>query len=147
MSCVFLFVDDKVTVDFFKDEIRTFIKAKYRLKFFQDLVMNHVSDQVKPRFKIQYKLTEEQYSYDILFDISLFPTLIKLTYFLGWIQHFVTVIGKWVFESNIPFALHINCGYLDYCFTYDDLKKVNNGYKGVLKYFFFIEKNMCLFQK
>ena len=40
-----------------------------------------------------------------MLDISSFSTLIKLTDFLVGIQHCVTVLDKWIFDINIPFAL------------------------------------------
>ena len=70
-----------------------------------------------------YKLFEEQDRYGPLHDISPFPTLIQLIYFLGGIQHCVTVAGKWIFERNIYFLFPLKHDNLDYyCNSYDETK-------------------------
>ena len=43
-----------------------------------------------------------------LLDISPYPTLIQLKYFPGGIHHYVTVVGKCIFDSNFTFALPLN---------------------------------------
>ena len=48
-----------------------------------------------------YKEFEEKYGYDPFIKISTFPTLIKLTEFIDGIQHCVTDVGEWTFDSNI----------------------------------------------
>ena len=50
-----------------------------------------------------------------LVDISQYPTLIQLKYFLGRIHHCVTVVGKFIFDSNFCFALLLTKDNLDYC--------------------------------
>ena len=55
-----------------------------------------------------------------MLDISMFPILIQLKYFLGGIQHFVTVVGMWIFDSNITFPIPLTCDKMDYCCTNDD---------------------------
>ena len=40
-----------------------------------------------------------------MLDIFPFPALIQLEDFLGGIQHCVTVVGNWIFDSNFPFAI------------------------------------------
>ena len=70
------------------------LKANERLKLSQDVASNHVREKVKPQCKLSYKVFEEKYGYDTLLGISPFPTLIKLTEFLGGIKHCVIVVGK-----------------------------------------------------
>ena len=41
--------------------------------------------------------------------ISPFTTLIQLTYFPGDIQKRVTVVGRWIFDSNIPLVIPPVC--------------------------------------
>ena len=77
--------------------------------------MNNIRDKGKTRCKLSYKLFKEQDIYYSLLDISPLTKLIQLTYFLGGIQHCVTVFGKWIFDSNIPFSLPINCDDMEYC--------------------------------
>ena len=69
--------------------------------------------------------------------------------FLGGIQNFVTVFGKWIFNINISFALSLTCKNLDCCRANDDESKVRNGYTVVLKYMelFITDKNKSFDQK
>ena len=55
--------------------------------------------------KISYKVFKDKYGYYPLLDISEFPTLIYLTDFIGGTQNCVIVVGKWIFDKNISFAL------------------------------------------
>ena len=65
--------------------------------------------------------------------MSPFTTIINLAYFIGGIQNYVTVFGGWIFDSNVPLALPLTCDNLEYYWTYDDVTKISNGYKGLLK--------------
>ena len=98
--------------------------------------MNHLRKKVKPQYKLLYKVFKEQYVYDLLLDISLFLTLIHLKEFLGGIQHCVTVVGKYIFDSNIPSVLPLTCDQRNYCCNSGNETKVMNFYKGVLNTFF-----------
>ena len=84
--------------------------------------MNHLIEKGKSRCKISYKLSKEEYRYDPFLGISPFPTLIQLKDFLGGIKRCVTVVGKWIFDSDIIFSHPITRDNLEYCFTNDDLK-------------------------
>ena len=92
----------------------------------------------KPWCKISYTLFKEQYGYDPLLYIYPFPTLNQLKVFIGGIQHFVTVVGEWGFDSNFTFTLPLTCDNLDYCYTHDKETKIINGYKGILKFIRFV---------
>ena len=52
--------------------------------------------------------------------ISPFTTLIKLTYFPGDIQKRVTVVGRWIFDSNIPLVIPPVCVDKGYWCNNDD---------------------------
>ena len=111
--------------------------------------MTILRKKVKLRWKLSFKVFAETYVYGPFLDISPFPILIKLIDFIGWIQNCVTVVGKWIFDSNITFNLPLTRGNMDYCCTNDDETKVMNSYKGVSKAlgFFPKEKNMCFIKK
>ena len=66
----FYFIGDKIAADCFKDEITPSLKSNDRLKFSQDVLLNHVIDKVKPRYKTSYKLLKAEDGYDTLLDIS-----------------------------------------------------------------------------
>ena len=95
--------------------------------------MNDVIEKVKTWCKLSYIVFEEQRGYYPLMYIYTFTALIKFEDFLDGIQHCVIVVGKWIFDSNINFALPLICDDLDYCCTNDDEEKEMNGYKVVLK--------------
>ena len=63
----------------------------------------------KPQIKLKYKIFNQTYVYDPLIDISPFPIPNKLTYFLGGIQHCVTVVGKCIFDRNVLFLVPLTC--------------------------------------
>ena len=50
-----------------------------------------------------------------------------MTDYIDVIQKFVTVVGKWVFDRNIPFALPPTRYELYYCCSNDDEIKGMNG--------------------
>ena len=71
----------------------------------------------KPWYKISYRLFREQERYDPLLEMYPNPKLFQLKDFLGGIQHYVTAVGKRIFDSNIYFALTLTCENMDYCWT------------------------------
>ena len=72
---------------------------------------------------------------------SLFTTLSRLAELLDGIQHYVAVLGKWNFDSNITFALPLTRNDLEYCCT-SDVKNIFNGYNVVLKYIRFSNRKL-----
>ena len=123
MSSESYFIYDIISADYFKEEITPSLKANYRLILSQDGALNHVRDKGIPRCKISYKLLKEEYGYDPLLEIYTYPTLIPLKDYFDRIQHCVTVVSKWVFESNFPFALPLKKDNLDYCLINYNKKK------------------------
>ena len=141
LSCAFLFFGDNVLSDLFKDYIITSLNTKDSLKYSYDVTFNHVRYKVKARCKLSYKIFEEKDGYYPFLEISPFSKLIPLTDFIGGIQNCVTVVGKWVFDRNIPFAIPLACDNMDkYCTNYYE-RRVNNGYKGVLKAIGFLPRD------
>ena len=47
-------------------------------------------------------------SYDILSEISIYVTLVQLMDYLGNLNHAISVVGYWIFESNYKIALVLN---------------------------------------
>ena len=87
-----------------------------RIKFAQDVVLNQVRDKGKRWCKLSYKSLKEEYGYDTLLDISTYLTLIQLKYSLGGNHHFVTVVGKWIFDINFTFSIPLTKENLEYFF-------------------------------
>ena len=48
---------------------------------------------------------EENDDYDILNNISEYVTLVQLMYSLGNMNHAISVVGYWIFDSNYKKAL------------------------------------------
>ena len=72
----------------------------------------------------KYHLKYLRNNMDMIHCLNISATnIIQLTDLLGGIQHCVTVIGKWIFDSNIPFALPLTCDNLEHCLTNDNEKK------------------------
>ena len=128
--------------DFFKYAFIHWFKAYDILKFAQDVAINYVIDKVKPKCKLSYNVFEEQYGYDPFLEISLFPVLIQFIDYLSGVQHCVTGVGKWFFDSSINFVLPLTFDDLDYCCSNKNETKVLNGNKGLFKYIFLTEKYM-----
>ena len=84
-----------------------------------------------------------------MLDISPYPTLIQLEYFLGGIHHCVTVVGECIFESNIPFALPLKKYNVGYCCVDDHKTKGINDQNIFLKAIRFFTKgnNKSVIQK
>ena len=54
LYCAFLFVGDNIAAGCVKDKIIPFLKSKGRLKFDQNVVVNHLIEKGKPQFKLSY---------------------------------------------------------------------------------------------
>ena len=80
-----------------------------------------------------HKKIKEEYGYDPLLEIYPYPKFIWLKCFLGGIHHCVTVVDKWIFDSNFPFELPLAEGKFEYCCLNDNKTRLINGYKVVLK--------------
>ena len=83
LSSILLFIGDIIDADNFKNQITPSLKANYRLKFAQDMALNHVIDNRKPWWKLSYKVLKEENGYDSVLGISTYTTLIQLKDFLG----------------------------------------------------------------
>ena len=77
--------------------------------------MNLVRDKLKTLCKLLYKVSKEEYGYDILLGICPYKTLIQLKYFLVGIHNCVSVVGKWILDSNFTSSLPFAKDHLDYC--------------------------------
>ena len=123
LSSAFYFVGDKIVASRFLNESKSSIRENYRLKFSQDAALNHVREKGKPRCKISYELLKYEDGCDPLLDISSYTRLIQLKDYLGGIHHCATVVVKWVFDSNFPFALPLTKDNFDYRCNNDNEKK------------------------
>ena len=86
------------------------------------MALNSVIEKVKQLRKISYKLLKEEDGYNLLIDIYSYPTLVQLKYFLGRTHHCVSVVDKWVFDSDFTFTPYLTQENLDYCCSNDNEK-------------------------
>ena len=84
-----------------------------RIDFANAILKNE--KQIKGEPKVYYSLmkNEKKGSYDILTDISENVTLIKLIGYLGNVNHAISVVGYWIFESNYKISPVLNRESLD----------------------------------
>ena len=123
LSSEFYFIGDKIAADCFKDETTPSLQSKDRLKFNQDVALNHIREKLKLQSKLSFRLLKEEDVYDPLLYISTYPTLIHLKFYHDGIQHYVTVVGKLIFDSNFPFELPLKKDNLDYYCVNDNETK------------------------
>ena len=73
--------------------------------------MKHI--KVEP--KVHYSLVnyKKKGSYDIIKYISEHVTLVQLMYYVGNVNHAISVVGYWIFESNYNRELLLNRESLD----------------------------------
>ena len=86
------------------------------------MVLNHVIEKGKTRCKLSYKVFKEEHVYNPIIDISTLTALIQLKDFPGGIHHCITVVGEWVFDSNVSFALPLTQYKLEYYCIHDNEK-------------------------
>ena len=113
LSSEFYFIGDTIYSDSSKKEIAPLLKVNATLKFSQDAALNNVREKGKPQCKISYRVLKVEYVYDPLLDISPYSTLIQLKDNIDGIHHCVTVVSKWIFDSNFLFALSFTRENLD----------------------------------
>ena len=71
--------------------------------------------KIKGEQNLQYNLTirKKNDDFDILNDISEDVTLVQLTESLGNLNHAISIVGYWIFDSNYKKALCLTHEFLD----------------------------------
>ena len=91
------------------------------MQFCRDTLMGQQRE--KNEINIHYHIQEwNQFTttYDILQNHSNCPTVCLLLDTAHRTDHFITVCGKWIFDSNLEFALPLTSSWLNYiCFGND----------------------------
>ena len=84
-----------------------------RIHFANDIMLNNKRNKGEAR--VHYKLIKykKKGDYKILEDISANVTLVQLMYSLGNVNHAISVVGNWIFDSNYERALVLNKASLD----------------------------------
>ena len=83
------------------------------IHFANDIILNKKRNKGEAR--VQYKLIKykKMGDYKILEDISANVTLVQLMDSLGNVNHSISVVGSWIFESNYERARVLNRASLD----------------------------------
>ena len=71
--------------------------------------------KIKGEPKVHYSLVKykKKGSYDFMKDISEHVTLVQLIYSLVNVNHYINVVGYWIFDSNYKKSLVLNKESLD----------------------------------
>ena len=78
------------------------------IDFANEIMLNHKRNKGEAR--VHYKLMKynKMGDYKILEDISADVTLVQLMDSLGNVNHAISVVGSWIFDSNYERALVLN---------------------------------------
>ena len=84
-----------------------------RIDFANEIMLNRKRNKGEAR--VHYKLIKykNKGDYKILEDISANFTLVRLMDSLGNVNHAISVVGSWIFDSNYERALILNRASLD----------------------------------
>ena len=84
------------------------IKVGNRIDFANAILKNEKIIKGKPRVYYILSKYEKKVSYDILTDISEHVYLFQLMDYLGNVNHAISAVGYWIFDSNYEKALVLN---------------------------------------
>ena len=84
-----------------------------RIHFANEIMLNNKRD--KGEVKVHYQLIKYKMmgDYKILEDISANVTLVKLMDSLGNVNHTISVVGNWIFDSSYERSLVLNMASFD----------------------------------
>ena len=84
-----------------------------RIDFANEIMLNRKRNKCEAR--VHYKLMKYKKigEYDILKNIRANVTLVQLMDSLGNVNHVISVVGSWIFDSNYERALVLNKASLD----------------------------------
>ena len=79
-----------------------------RIDFTNTILKDKKKLQCEPKVCYSLRKYKNKGSYDILTDISEHVTLVQLMDYLGNVNHYISVVGYWIFESNYKRELELN---------------------------------------
>ena len=127
-SCIILslasalyYMGDKLASEYIinsKQQSLSFIHNKGRMQFCRDTLMGEQRE--KNELKIHYHI-QEWNTYTTTQDIwnnhYNNPTVFLLLDMAHWTDHCITVCSKWIFDSNLEFALPLTSAWLNYIYS------------------------------
>ena len=84
-----------------------------RIHFASEIMQNRKRNKGEPRVHYSLEKYRQKGEYDIFNNIPANFTLVQLMDSLGNINHAISVVGSWIFESNDEKALVLNRASLD----------------------------------
>ena len=78
------------------------------IDFANSILKNEKKLKVEPRVYYILRKYKKKVSCDILTDISEHVTLVQLMDYLGNVNHAISVVGYWLYDSNYERALVLN---------------------------------------
>ena len=84
-----------------------------RIHFANEIMLNNKRNNGEARVHYQLIKYKKMGDYKILEDISANVTLFQLMDSIGNMNHAISVVGNWIFDSNYEIALVLNRASLD----------------------------------
>ena len=88
-------------------------EVRNRINFATDIMQNKKRNKGETMVHYSLEKYKKKGEYDILKDISANVTLVQLMDSLGNVNHAISVVGSWIFDSNYERALVLNKESLD----------------------------------
>ena len=89
------------------------IEVGNRIDFANDILKNKKRNKVEPKLHYNLMKYKKMREYKILEYISANFTLVQLMDSLGNLNHAISVVGNWIFDSNYEKALVLNMASLE----------------------------------
>ena len=83
------------------------------IDFANEIMLNRKRNKGEARVHYSLERIKKKGEYDILKNISANVTLVQLMDSLGNVNHAISVVGSWIFDSNYERALVLNKESLD----------------------------------
>ena len=113
-SSAFNYFGDPMAHDILTRNIISSMSVSNRLDALTSLLYNKQCRYIGKKFK--------RGTFNVLEDICCYPTVLVLQGSDGAINHSVTVVGCWLFDSNTKYAQRISIPMLDWCCSTDFVK-------------------------
>ena len=88
-------------------------EVRNRIHFASDIMQNNKINKGETRVHYKLEKYRKKGEYDILKNVSANVTSVQLMDSLGNVNHVISVVGSWIFDSNYERALVLNKESLD----------------------------------
>jgi len=130
LASAFRYFNDEKAHKILKEYINRSANEADRLQQIKSMLVNRtlrykvVQYGKEPRtsFNGKFRHRKCRRALDIFENISCFPTVVILRGSDGSVNHAVTVVGTWVFDSNVAYAQPLTLPLLDWCCSTDTVR-------------------------